>query len=105
MAQEVCGVLLHLIFWRSIITLCSQELDPPQPSAVRLSRLEQARAEVLHSFGGGSLGDIMDKAKKRVAKTLEVKGKEKDECRMDGDNTEELKQDDKENLVNSVTQS
>ena len=107
MAQEVCGVLLHLFFWRSIITLCSQEkeLDPPQPSPVRLSRLERARAEALHSFGGGSLGDIMDKAKKRVAKTLEVKGKEKDECCTDGDSTQELKQDDKENLVNSVTQS
>ena len=105
MTYGVCDLLLF--FFTLHHSSCSQEKQegPSQPSTVRLSRLERARAEVLHSFGGGSLGDIMDKAKKRVAKTLEVKSKEKDECCTDGDSTKKLKQDDKENLVNSVTQS
>lgn len=45
----------------------------------------------------------MDTAKKRVAKTLEVKQKEEN-C-SDADKIQELEHNDKENLINSVSQS
>ena len=60
--------------------LCSNQTssattsDQPAPlPARRLTRVERAKLEALHSFGGSGFSDVMGGAKRRVARTLEKK--------------------------------
>ena len=71
----------------------------PDPSTNRLSRVERARLEAIQSFGGSGLEEVMGQAKKRVARTLEIKTEENHECDDVSINEELNKDNDKENLI------
>ena len=66
------------------LSLCFRPTDDTDSSlnpklARRMKRAEQARLEALQSFGGCGLDVVLDRAKKKVARTLDGRKRQDEE--------------------------
>ena len=50
--------------------------DTQSDTGKRLTRVEWARLEALQTFGGSGFDVILSESKRKIARTLEVRGKE-----------------------------